>query len=377
MLRICKGGKKTYQSLGISVNPLFWDFTKNQPKRNCPNKELIEQLILEKKKTFAQTILELNTTQKNYTTSSLIDSVNKPFVLQTVQQVFLNQIETLEATGRKNYALSCEQVYNSLLKYNKHLNIYFSEIDVTWLRNYEIWLRKQGLAENTIGIRFRTLRVMFNVAIEGKFVNAECYPFHTYKVSKLHEETAKRSLTKADILKISAYKTDNTSLQLAIDIFTFSYLMGGINFVDIALLTNSNLIEQRLIYNRKKTGKLIKLPLLSQALALINKYKSSKSKYLFPILFDYHVTEQQKANRIHKIITKVNKQLKDLGVILKIPIDLTTYVARHSFATVLKRSGVATSIISESLGHSSERVTQIYLDSFENSQIDKAMENLL
>jgi len=66
MLRICKGGKKTYQSLGISVNPLFWDFTKNQPKRNCPNKELIEQLILEKKKTFAQTILELNTTQKNY-----------------------------------------------------------------------------------------------------------------------------------------------------------------------------------------------------------------------------------------------------------------------------------------------------------------------
>jgi integrase len=377
MIRVCKNGKKTYKSLGISVNPIYWDFAKNQPKRNCPNKEQIEQLILEKKKAFTQTILELNTTKKEYTTSSLIDTVDKPFIFQTVEQVFLSQIEILETTKRTGYALSCKQVYNSLLNFNKHLNIYFSDIDVSWLRNYEIWLRKQGLAENTIGIRFRTLRVMFNVAIEKKFVNPECYPFHTFKVSKLHEETAKRALTKTDISKIAVYKTDNQNLQLAIDIFTFSYLMGGINFVDIALLTKANMIENRLIYNRKKTGKLIKLPLLPNALNLINKYSNSKSKYLFPILFDYHVTEQQKINRIHKVITKVNKRLKDLGVVLNIPIDLTTYVARHSFATVLKRSGVATSIISESLGHSSEKITQIYLDSFENSQIDEAMKNLL
>jgi len=114
-----------------------------------------------------------------------------------------------------------------------------------------------------------------------------------------------------------------------------------------------------------------------KALDLISKYYNSESPYLFPILYSYHITEQQKANRIHKIITKVNKHLKELGKELKIPIDLTTYVARHSFATVLKRSGVSTSIICESLGHSSEKVTRIYLDSFENSQIDDAMKFLL
>lgn len=218
MIRVSKDGKRTYKSLGISVNPLFWDFTKNKPKRNCPNKEQIEQLISEKKKTFTQTILELNTTKKEYTTNSLIDTVNKPFTLQTVKQVFLSQIEKLNDTKRKGYAASCKQVYNSLLIYNKHLNIYFSDIDVTWLRNYEIWLRKQKIAENTIGIRFRTLRVMFNVAIEEKFVSSEYYPFHIFKVSKIHEDTAKRALLKSDIGKITEYTTDNERLQFSIDI---------------------------------------------------------------------------------------------------------------------------------------------------------------
>ena len=377
MISVCKDGKRSYKSLGISINPVFWDFSKNQPKRNCPNKEQIEQLISEKKKVFSQTILELNTTEKDYTSDSLIDKVSKPFKLQTVGQVFLAQIQQLEATKRKGYALSCKQVYNSLIKFNGHLNLYFSDIDVSWLRKYEIWLRSDGIAENTIGIRFRTLRMMYNIAITEKIVNPEHYPFHTYKVSKLHEETAKRALTKSDIQKVIDYHSSKSHIQLAIDIFTFTYFMGGINFVDIAFLTNTNIVENQLVYYRKKTGKLIKLPIQPKAMELICKYQNANSEYLFPILFSYHTTEQQIANRIHKVITKVNTQLKKLGKELKIQIDITTYVARHSFATVLKRSGVSTSIISESLGHSSEKVTRIYLDSFENSQISEAMMNLL
>lgn len=89
-----------------------------------------------------------------------------------------------------------------------------------------------------------------------------------------------------------------------------------------------------------------------------------------------HRTEQQKLNRLHKVITKVNRALKAIGEELHIPIKLTTYVARHSYATVLKRAGVPVSVISESLGHSSEKITQIYLDNFENNQINKAMEFL-
>ena len=144
----------------------------------------------------------------------------------------------------------------------------------------------------------------------------------------------------------------------------------------MAYITKKNIMDGRLVYCRKKTKKTINLPLQHEALEVLEKYRSD-SEYLFPIFSAFHKTEQQKRNRLHKVITKVNDALKEIGKELGITIDLTTYVARHSYATVLKRSGVSTAIISESLGHSSEKVTQIYLDSFENSQIDEAMKNLL
>ena len=113
-------------------------------------------------------------------------------------------------------------------------------------------------------------------------------------------------------------------------------------------------------------------------MAIINKYRNVNSEYLFPILTSYHKTEIQVANRLHKVLAKLNKHLKEIGLVLNLSIPLTTYVARHSYATVLKTGpGVSTSIISESLGHSSERITQIYLDSFNNEQIDEAMSHLL
>lgn len=164
---------------------------------------------------------------------------------------------------------------------------------------------------------------------------------------------------------------------LAINVFIFSYLNAGINFIDIAKLKYSNIVENHLIYNREKTKKLINVPLQTKALEIITKYHNDKSPYLFPILSPFHKTEIQIANRLHKVLAKINRHLKEIGEKLKLPVPLTTYVARHSYATVLKRAGVSTSIISESLGHSSERVTQIYLDSFDNEQIDEAMKNLL
>ena len=165
-------------------------------------------------------------------------------------------------------------------------------------------------------------------------------------------------------------------MRFPIDIFAFTYYCGGINFVDIAHLTRANIVDGRLIYKRQKTKKLIKIPLQPQAVTLIEKYSNDESPYLFPILSAFHKTEVQQTNRIHKVITKVNDRLKQIGESLNLPITLTTYVARHSQATVMKRAGVSTAVIREIMGHSSERVTQIYLDSFDNEQVDNALKSL-
>lgn len=377
MIRVCKDRKSKYLSLGISINPELWDFNKNKPKPKCPNKELIETLIAEKTKAYSAKIIELKVLEREFSASSLIDKMNKPIKSKTVDEVFQEQISKLTIEKRNGYMLSVKQVYNSLLKFNKHLNIYFSDIDISWLKKYETWLRGQGIKENTIGIRFRTLRVLYNIAIEEEIVKAEYYPFKNYKVSRLHQQTAKRAISKEQINQVIGYNSNNRYVKLAIDLFAFSYLMGGINFVDIAYLTNENLYESKLVYTRRKTGKLIKLPLQDKATELIKAYQNNDSPYLFPILSTLHHTEQQKANRVHKVITQINNKLKQVGKELEIPIDLTTYVARHSFATILKKAGVNTSLICESLGHSSEKVTQIYLDSFDNEQINEAMKNLI
>lgn len=377
MLRICKDGKRKYESIGISILPSLWDFKQNKPTRKCPNKEYIERLIAEKVKVYTDKIIEFKSQEKEFTATSLMEKVNKPVKRKTIQEVFKQYIQELESANRLRYADMYKCTMHSLIKFNKHLDIPFSDMDTIWLKRYEVWLQSQGLAINTLGTRFRHLRVIYNFAIEEKIVKSEYYPFNSFKVSKLSQTTAKRSIQKDEILSVLNYQGQTPLECLAIDLFTFSYLAAGINFGDIARLTKDNILENRLIYIRKKTQKQIKVSLQEQAIKLIQKYSMPDNPYLFPILSNFHKTEQQKVNRIHKIIAKVNKSLKEIGERLNIPIDLTTYVARHSFATVLKRSGVNTSLICEALGHSSERVTQIYLDSFGNDQMEDAMKNLL
>lgn len=378
MLRVTKDRKLKYVSLGISVKPEHWDFSKNQPKADCPNREFIELMIAEKLKAYNSTIIELKATNQEFTSTSLVDKVDggNTLIRKTVNDIFTEHLQRLENEKRRGYMLSVRYVYNSLINFNKHLNITFSEIDVAWLKRYESWLRSRGVSQNTIGIHFRTLRVLFNVAIEQNAVKEEHYPFKSFKVSKLHEETAHRALSKEHIERILNFKATDAYMRFAIDIFAFTYYSGGINLTDIANLTADNIIADKLIYKRQKTGKLIKIPLQDKAKDLIDKYRYPDNRYLFPIFSDLHQTEAQKKFRIHKVMSKINKRLKIIGKELGIPITLTTYVARHSQATVMKRAGVSTAVIREIMGHSSERVTQIYLDSFDNEQVNNALKSL-
>lgn len=242
-------------------------------------------------------------------------------------------------------------------------------------------------SDNSIGIRFRSLRVLYNSAITDGLIRKTDYPFDTFKVSRFKEATAKRSLTKEDIRRImdcevrTLTKYPKPFLQLAKDLFLFSYLSCGINLTDILHIRHADIVDGRLVINRQKTGKLLSFQLQAAALGIIDKYSQTnhtQQDYVFPVLKrSVHVTAQQQYGRVQRTNKRINRYLKLIGEHLHLPITLTTYVARHSFATVLKRSGVSTSIISESLGHSSEKITQIYLDSFENSQIDAAMQHLL
>ena len=382
MLRICKDNKKKYQSLGISVNPKHWDFVKNKPKPSCPNKQQIQKIILAKQAELQDRIMEYNVEQKSYTGTTLLNAEKNKFQLKTVETFYKELIEQFMSDNKCGNRLIYKSSYNSLMKFTKgKLDIPFCTIDIDWLKKYEKWMRSKNNRETTISLQFRTLRSAYNKAIQAKCARKSDYPFDDYKINKFDTSTQKRAIGKTEILKFTQEIPDlgkRQYIQLSKDIFVFSYLCGGINFTDIANLTNANIIDGRLQYIRQKTHKKIKIGISDEAMKIIEKYAPESKGYLFPILDKkIHKTPMQKQNRIHKILAKVNKNLKLLAAQFGVEGNVTTYVARHSFASVLKKSGVSIALICEALGHSDLATTQIYLDNFDNEQVDEAMKNLL
>lgn len=384
MLRITQDRKRVMKSLGISVNPKHWDFIKGEPKTKCPNRELIQSIILKVKSEYQTKIIEKISKEEEFTATSLLSENKSNIKAQTVEEFYLSLIEDLKQKGRIGNSYAYLNSYNTLRNFNKgkKLNYTFSHIDVPFCKKFEDWMRSKGNKDTTLSYQFRTLRATYNKAIEAKIVAREKNPFIEYKLSHFNTKTIKRALSKNDILKlINANCNGQSKLrQFTHDLFSFSYLCGGISFVDIANLTCQNIVEDRLIYQRQKTHGNINLLLSKEASTIIAKYSTyqQEAEYLFPILHcKRHITPMQKSNRVHKICHQVNTELRAFAQELGITAEVTTYVARHSFATILKKSGVNIGIISQALGHQDIKTTQIYLSKFDNEQVDDAMKNLL
>ena len=205
MLRITKSGKRKYVSLGVSVKAEHWDFSKNIPRRNCPDRDIILSIIEKRTAEYRTQINEFKVENKDYTLDSLVSRVENPMSNhQTVGEFLDKHIEYLKSMNRRGYAKTFEELRTSMLGYRKSIDFFFSDIDLDWLKSYEAHLKSKNYAVNSIGIRFRTLRVLYNYAITCKVVKKDYYPFDDFKVSKMWEQTQKRAITKEDIKKITA-----------------------------------------------------------------------------------------------------------------------------------------------------------------------------
>ncbi len=369
--------------MGISVDPSYWDFKRKRLKPDCPNGEYLQKIILDKITEVQKQVLIFTADQKEITPAKLLEKRNSITKDKTVGEFYTELVSEFLQSDRVGNRRVYKMSYNSIKEFNKgRLNILFADIDLAWLNRYEKWLRSKGNKDTTISLLFRTLRSAYNKAIEERSARKTSYPFDSFKVSKFDVKTRKRAISKEDMLKIMALDLSNESesVRLSRDIFIFSYLCGGINFTDVANLKTENIIAGRLEYIRQKTGKKLSFQLSQEACKIIDRYSQSNLKrgYLFPILDKkVHLTALQKQNRIHKLLVRTNKDLKSIAGKAEIKVALSTYASRHTFSTVLKNSGVNVSLISEALGHESLATTTIYLDSFDNQQVDNAMKNLL
>lgn len=316
----------------------------------------------------------------DYSADEVKDKIRSPKDRKQVIEFITEIITNLEKVNKVGNASAYKDLKRTLLRFKDGKDFSFSDINHTFLLHVEQYLRERKLAETSISVYFRTLRSVFNKAIRENNVKKDSYPFDDFKISKFNTDTQKRAITKDDLNKIIALPLVEGTLEYdARNILIFSYYTMGTNFIDIANLKWENVANDRLQYTRAKTGDFFNFKLLAPALAIIDYYRQIRANnYIFPIFdIEKHIEPLKMRTRLQTANKTYNRRLKEMGKLVGISIDLTTYVARHSAATHMKKSGIAVSVISQAMGHESEKVTQIYLDSIENDAVDNALDALL
>ncbi len=293
---------------------------------------------------------------------------------------FTDYIVKLKEEGRIGTSVSYECSKRSLNTFTP--NAKFKEVTPEYLRKYEKWMLDAGKSITTVGIYLRQLRTIFNIAIDEGLISKEYYPFGSKKYEIPTGNNTKKALTIEQIASVYYYKAKKgTSNELAQNIWLFIYLCNGINVKDLCLLKYENIKGEFLEFNRSKTLRTkrkveaIRVSLTDDAKLIIEKFGNkdkNKGNYIFPVLTSGLSAERERY--LIQLFTRlINDQMLNIAKDLKIEGKLTTYVARHSFSTILQRSGASTEFISEALGHSNVKTTQNYLAGFEDeSKKEKA-----
>jgi integrase/recombinase XerD len=204
-----------------------------------------------------------------------------------------------------------------------------------------------------------------------KVVERSCYPFHDFSIKS--EKTAKRAISKDDIIKLKQLNLEANSIaERSLKCFLLSFYLRGISFTDLAYLKQSNIIDGRVVYKRRKTHKNYNVKLFPQAKKMIQQLHIDGGEYLLPILPNHTQEDSLETKKIiRQFIKTTNKYLKRMSEQVGLGSPVTTYTSRHSFGTIAKRLGYSNELIAEALGHEyGNKITNIYLDSFDARVLD-------
>ena len=295
----------------------------------------------------------------------------------SINSVFLKKMEELKANGQANTYLSYKGTLNKIEQFAGK-QISFQEVTINWLNRCEHFWFSTGSSYSSMSFYFRNLKCIINMARKDGIIKESQYPFGKGKYEVPNGSGRKLALTLEQIKQLVTYSDGTEVTEKYRDLWFFSYLCNGINFRDMLFLQYSNIINGEICFIRAKTArntkhsKIIHAVITPEMQLIINKWGNlniSPETYIFPFAKG---TEDpfEKVKLIREVVTECNQVLRKIAHEIGIP-RITTYSARHSFATVLKRSGVNIAYISESLGHSNLTITENYLASFEADERKK------
>lgn len=311
-------------------------------------------------------IRQLERTRKSYTISQLMELYFSTTDCRHLISFGRQLVAELIQMGKKRTAEKYSTTLNSFERFREGLDdILLDSVDSNLMTTYETWLKEHGICPNSTSFYMRNLRAIYNRAVEKKLTWQQ-NPFkHVYTGI---DKTAKRAISLKCIRQIRDMALQ-PPLDLARDIFMFSFYTRGMSFVDMAFLKKKDLRDGILSYRRKKTNQQLFIKWEKPMQDIVDKYNTAETPYLLPIIKDASEGERrQYQNARHQ----TNYRLKQIGGLLGLTIPLTTYVARHGWASVAKSKNIPLATISEAMGHDSEETTRIYLASLDTSIVDKA-----
>lgn len=376
-IRVTYDRRKKYYATDLRLPPSYFDrVTKAKRRTEAENKIYNKILAYEHRAIEVVNALRIFTFSKfeemYYENRQATDSVFFAFD---------KYISELKDEKRIGTAVSHECAKASIQKFKKDLK--FADVTSAFLKKYESWMLSNDKSRTTVGIYLRNLRTIFNRADLDKSL----YPFGEgqNKYSIPTGKNIKKALTLEEIAKIYHYEAPPKSMaEMAKDYWVFIYLCNGLNVKDLCELKNKNIQGNVLFYERAKTkksknnGEQITVSLKAQAKEIISKWGQvslSPETYVFPHL-QKGMTPEVERKTIQQLTKNINKYMKRIASELRLNKNVTTYFARHSFATVLRNSGASTEFISEALGHSNLKTTQSYLAGFEEETIHKTTDAL-
>ena len=312
-------------------------------------------------------ILQLDRSGGAYTAEDVVRKYLSPTDSPCFISFARNLVRQLGEIGKHRTAETYTTAVNSFARFRKDCDVLLDEVDSDLMTAYESYLKSMDICPNSISFYTRNLRAIYNRAVE-KGLTVQCYPFrHVYTGI---DKTVKRAVPLSVIRQI---RNMDLSLYPAMDyarnLFMFSFYTRGMSFVDMAFLRKKDLQNGILSYRRRKTGQQLFIKWEKPMQELIDKYDTTGSPYLLPIIKNNGTDERrQYRSEAHR----VNTMLKRIGERLGLAIPLTTYVARHGWASIAKSKNIPIATISEALGHDSEMTTRIYLASLDTSVVDRA-----
>jgi integrase/recombinase XerD len=378
--RLTHNTQSTTIPTNLSLGLTDWDSKKQKVRKSHPNADNLNHELTKLLVGYQGKLISIQPSQAQ-TLSALKNTICGKTV-EVVKPGFFEfavaEVENLRSTDKIGNAIVYKCAVNSLKAFVKNHELKFEQLDYKLLLAYETHLLKKGLKTNSLANYMRTIRAIFNKAIKTNVIGLEYYPFKNYSIK--HERTIAKVLSLDDFQKINMMILDPSSPEyLARTVFNLTFNLIGISFADLATLRPSNIVDGRIVYRRKKTKRIYSIKLTHQALDILSFFSSSNpnSPYLVPLLDKTEVSPEAEKRAVQLRLKTCNKYLKRIGERLEIDLELTTYVARYTWATTAKRMGYSNEVIAEALGHEyGNAVTSTYLNGFNQNVVDGANECL-